>query len=518
MEPQVTTKSNGSGGLPSSRSILAYVTAVPLGIAAIVMLIFVPSAHVTMCMVCAIGYSAGLPLEKSQQLVNKVISFLGGGILFYTVYAGTTPFFIELINNQSVESSWFFIDPAWLYHFFINFALLVMFRLRRDVMAYVIYGIEFFLLTSPVLFLLQTLFGRDLSPSEAQVVPVFMLMGLAIFTVHRLVAWLVVPEIYQQVLDVFRNLIIGSLWVYAIVMLVIFVAAIIGAIPVNPDLKNEEQFTREQFPDPEYDPYNDPMSPDYQGYRPEQPYTQPQMSDPSPSEPVLRNGSGGPVDPKLLEVMSWEELQADLSDTFFVGPDDYDKIASTFPYAGAGTACGHKGGHVYFKQTGQEYTVDIHSPVDAVIGNISLCSIATTANGYQHDKFDILLTVAHHEYHEISMAMSFEPFAGLNCQQDPNYYQQYIFVEKGDVVERGDVIAKIPKYLDAIDDNTHIHFHVGYNGPGGGGLYCPNIFSQQVAKDFQSLNGDRSCKGDPFTDTFCYQPEPGDNLNDLLAL
>ena len=75
---------------PKASTILRWIVAVPLGFSALFILIFVPNAHVTMCMISAIGYSIGLPINRWEEKIARVTSFFSGGILFYTVYAGTT--------------------------------------------------------------------------------------------------------------------------------------------------------------------------------------------------------------------------------------------------------------------------------------------------------------------------------------------------------------------------------------------------------------------------------------------
>lgn len=191
---------------------LRWLTAIPLGITALLFLIFVPSAHVTMCMVCAVGYSVGLPMEKYEEKINKIVSFLAGGILFYTVYAGTTPLLIDWFQGFGWEVG------VWIYHFVVNFALLVLFFTKKDRTRYILGGIEAFMIGSPVMFLIQGLFGREVEEGIG-VVKLYVAIGLIILVIHQLLARFA-GNFYIKLLPVIRKIIIGSLVVYVILQLI----------------------------------------------------------------------------------------------------------------------------------------------------------------------------------------------------------------------------------------------------------------------------------------------------------
>jgi hypothetical protein len=195
-----------------ANKLIRLLTAIPLGIIAFLFLVFVSSAHVTMCMVCAIGYSVGLPIDKYENMVNKIVSFFAGGILFYTVYAGTTPLLVTWFGGYGWEIG------AWGYHFIINFALLVLFLTKKDRMPYLLGGLEAFMIGSPIMFLISGFFGRGLEGKEA-LIPLYILIGAGIFVFHQLIARLAV-NFYAKSLVIIRWLVMLSLVVFAVLELV----------------------------------------------------------------------------------------------------------------------------------------------------------------------------------------------------------------------------------------------------------------------------------------------------------
>jgi hypothetical protein len=209
-------------------------TAIPLGISAIFFLIFVPSAHVSMWMACAVGYSLGLPVDRYENTINKVVSFFSGGILFYTVYAGTTLLFIEWLTREGgMDRGLVFTDPAWIYHTLINIALLVMFFTRKDRIPFILAGMEFFLITAPVMIGIQAIFGRELWGDVSRII-IYVVAGITLLIVHRLVA--LNTSLYLKILPTVRKLIIISLVIYTILLLLI--------VPLNLMLKGESEMER----------------------------------------------------------------------------------------------------------------------------------------------------------------------------------------------------------------------------------------------------------------------------------
>jgi len=205
----------------NAKKILQIITAIPLGLAALVLLVASSNAHVTMCMVCAVGYSVGLPMDRYEKTISKITSFFSGGILFYTIYAGTTLLFIEWAVDYDTRYStgYIFTDSAWIYHTLINVAILVMFVTKKDRMEYVLLGIELFMLGAPIMYLLQKLLGRELWGSEQRVL-LYVLIGLVLFIIHRLIGYMD-RVFYKKLLVVVRKLMILSLIIYTIILLAI---------------------------------------------------------------------------------------------------------------------------------------------------------------------------------------------------------------------------------------------------------------------------------------------------------
>lgn len=218
--------------------VLKFITAIPLGISAIFFLVFVPSAHVTMCMACAIGYSLGLPVEKYENKINRIISFLAGGILFYTIYAGTTLLLLGwLIAGKPEANQPVFADPAFIYHFIINFGILTLFITKKDRIEYVLYGIEAFMIGAPVMLLIQSILSRELWGDETTIA-VYVIIGVLIFIIHRLAVMFLNQEQLVKLMLGVRKLIIISLIVYTIWLIMIAFA--------DPYLK-VEQFDESEF-------------------------------------------------------------------------------------------------------------------------------------------------------------------------------------------------------------------------------------------------------------------------------
>lgn len=200
-----------------ANKLIRALTAIPLGIAAVFMLIFVPNAHVSMCMVCAIGYSLGLPMEKHQETANKITSFFSGGILFYTVYAGSTFVFLEwLVDGPRSAGLETMMDSAWIYHFFINFALLALFYTKHDKMQYVLGGMHAFMIGAPVMIGINYLTNREYMGGP-EIIYGYVLVGLALWIYHRIKAS-GDPQRFIQYLQRWRTFIIYSLIFYTLLI------------------------------------------------------------------------------------------------------------------------------------------------------------------------------------------------------------------------------------------------------------------------------------------------------------
>lgn len=218
----------------NKKRILQILTAIPLGVVASMILIFENNAHVSMCMISAICYSLGLLTKKS-----KFASFFSGGILFYTIYAGSTLLLLGwfgILHEEYHGEGFIFIDGSWIYHFLINFAILILFLTKSARIRYILTGLEIFLITSPIMLLIRQLFDRVLWGSPKRII-VYVSVGLILFIVHRLIA-LLGKEIYSKILIIVRKFIIISLLIYTVLLVI--------AIPVN-EVVNKDRRLNERF-------------------------------------------------------------------------------------------------------------------------------------------------------------------------------------------------------------------------------------------------------------------------------
>ncbi|HEX9805090.1 MAG TPA: hypothetical protein VGA67_05395, partial [Candidatus Dojkabacteria bacterium] len=197
------------------------------------------------------------------------------------------------------------------------------------------------------------------------------------------------------------------------------------------------------------------------------------------------------------------DFKTNKSDTFLIKEEDYSRIGRATPYFGDGSGCDHGGGHIHFSNAGTPYLADIISPVDGEVTMINNCHNLGT-----HDKFDIGISFAQLDGDEVILSYSIEPVNGIQCGNNPDIYDQYILVENGQKVQKGDVIARMPK-ADTGDDNAHIHFQLNLVS---GGIYCPNIFDEKVTQDFSQMYHGQTCAGREIPATFCFEPAPGQDL------
>jgi hypothetical protein len=197
------------------------------------------------------------------------------------------------------------------------------------------------------------------------------------------------------------------------------------------------------------------------------------------------------------------------SDQFIVDAAGLMQVSRAHPYKGAGTSCAHSGAHLHFKDTGSDYRVEMRAPADGVVARITPCFDLGNGN----DKFEVDLAVALHKGEPLLFEYSIEPFAGLQCQANPDFYKQFIFVSAGQNVKKGDVIALLFRKGATGGDATHVHFNL--QDMFSGNFYCPNVFNDAVEASFSGVYGSETCAGVPFGPTFCYQPAAGEDLTGL---
>ena len=205
-------------------------------------------------------------------------------------------------------------------------------------------------------------------------------------------------------------------------------------------------------------------------------------------------------------VMTLQELISNPIDQFIIDDDSLSKVSHAHPFMGSGEVCAHAGAHIVFKEESESYLINIYAPVDSVIAQVRLCEDLGNGN----DKYDILLDIADDNGDYVNMAISLEPFGGMLCESDSDYYQQFVFVEAGDKVKKGDLIAKLLR-----PNSGSPHTHICFKTTSPLGSHCPNIFTEQIVKNFSSVFGGVTCNGAPFGETLCYRPAQDEDITGL---
>jgi hypothetical protein len=104
----------------------------------------------------------------------------------------------------------------------------------------------------------------------------------------------------------------------------------------------------------------------------------------------------------------------------------------------------------------------------------------------QNYRYGITISFAKKDGVAVDFEYSIGPMIDPN---DPTFYLPFIYVQKGDIVSKGDVIGMF--YLPPVGEGSgpHIHFHLNWNN----NFYSPSIFKEDVVRDFtQQFNDDPS--------------------------
>lgn len=201
------------------------------------------------------------------------------------------------------------------------------------------------------------------------------------------------------------------------------------------------------------------------------------------------------------------------SDTFIVDTSLLgSEVEGVMPMPGSNSGCYHPGAHVDFTipESGTS-TVDVYSPVDGIVTSVQDCYEGV------NDQYKIFIAYAKNGEQLFEFLYGFEPMAGTKCQDNPSEFSQYIFVEEGETVTKGQKIAEMVSY-SSDTAGSHIHFNVGYDSD----FVCPDIFTQNVVNtlDDYYINSASSCSGRNFIDiaqeTLCYQPSLNESHQDYL--
>ncbi len=213
---------------------------------------------------------------------------------------------------------------------------------------------------------------------------------------------------------------------------------------------------------------------------------------------------------KFPEITAFSSTPTQL---FIVDEDGKSRITRTQPMMGSQgteTTCQHNGAHIHFEDTGADYTINIVAPVAGTISLVDTCKY----NG-ENDKYDIWLAFAQDQGDPVRLLYSIEPMAGNLCsggdqKADNGTFAPFIFVEEGETVEAGQVIAQFVRKASTQtgDDSAHIHFALRV----GDETACPNLFDSSVRAFqyslFDPLFIPETCRSLDFSEdnAFCINP------------
>lgn len=207
------------------------------------------------------------------------------------------------------------------------------------------------------------------------------------------------------------------------------------------------------------------------------------------------------------------------SDRFLV---ELDVVRSGHPYKGKNARRPHTGGHIYFKLPEKPVAaaeVDrfpaIYAMADGVITRIDYSfrlreiKVSDGRRRASNTRYGVGLMFATSAGKGISMHYSIEPFTDPGNEE---FYRSFIFVEVGQRVKKGDIIARM--YLPAdplINQNTHIHFNLT-GGPKNTFL-SPSIFDKRIVRRFHATWDERrgSDDGTPIPACMGYKLAPDEN-------
>lgn len=177
------------------------------------------------------------------------------------------------------------------------------------------------------------------------------------------------------------------------------------------------------------------------------------------------------------------------SDRFLV---DLDTVDSGHPFKGMRATQPHTGAHVQFNNQDNPWPSGtaprnyplIYAVADGVVKDVT--EYFQVGSVY---RYGITLAIAKSGDAVILFEYSIEPMINPN---DPNFYKSYIFVEKGQNVKKGDVIASmvVPPgpYI-----GSHIHFDLRKDGDST--FMVPAIFSPSIVSEFAAHWGSAGIDG-----------------------
>lgn len=176
-------------------------------------------------------------------------------------------------------------------------------------------------------------------------------------------------------------------------------------------------------------------------------------------------------------------------------PVDIDDLVGGHPFMGVDAAHPHAGAHAHFDNSGKRWPKGEDEPANyPAIYAVAAGVIARIDNRFHlgpgNDRYGVDLAFAHDgKGATCHFCYSIEPMV---AEPADGFYKQFILVEQGQQVRKGDVIAHM--YTPPDGQGIHVHFHVRIDGHQG--FRAPAIFTTDVVKEFHArCDGFRPANG-----------------------
>ena len=235
--------------------ILSVIAGLVLGPIAMFFLISANDAHVAMCMLGAVLVSVAFIVNaiKPSEKIQKVASFAAGWIFFYTILTGTSYLIYEWFmgaGNFDPNSPLNSVQPVYIYHFLINFVVLLVFWLKfRKIKAFILGNIFALILSPLMLFFVKVLDWPSFMESNS-VIGIYVALGLILLIFYS--TYLKNKLKSEIVVHTIENFFVTLLWVYAVLSFALLVASIVKPEGIL-ESENSEIKRKNQYKDQPYD-------------------------------------------------------------------------------------------------------------------------------------------------------------------------------------------------------------------------------------------------------------------------
>ena len=186
------------------------------------------------------------------------------------------------------------------------------------------------------------------------------------------------------------------------------------------------------------------------------------------------------------------------SDRFIV---DFEDVIAAHPYPGQRSPAPHNDAQIYFSNSDERWQNErrpsdypaIYAVADGIITGVDAYSLNDHTDydpPWWHAKYAFVIAIANEGDVVINFQYMMEPY--INLENKPSgFYDQFILVESGQVVKKGDVLGYmyVPPFEQKIGPraSTHIAFALERQGQGNLYMYAPAIFTEDVVAEFGNL-------------------------------